>query len=260
MRQRAELAGSTSSRNEIETLCHETSQEVLLALSTNPHLQERDLLRLLARKDLAQEMVVELAQNSAARKSYPIQFAIVSHPRTPRQVSLRLMKFLYVFDLLRVAQTPGVPADVKKTAEEAVLQKMRGMPEGQRKTLARRGTGRMAANLIMSSNVELIRAALDNPFLDEGQMLKVLAQENLPQNAVEQISQHRRWAVRYQLRLALIRNPLTPLARVLAFLPDITVIDLRNICLDHRMTSQVRKYIEARCDARLNNPTRRSGG
>jgi hypothetical protein len=28
---------------------------------------------------------------------------LVRHPKTPRQVSLPLMKFLYIFDLLRVA-------------------------------------------------------------------------------------------------------------------------------------------------------------
>ena len=51
--------------------------------------------------------------------------------------------------------------------------------------------------------------------------------------------------------IALIRNPLTPLARVLAFLPDLAVTDLRDICLDHRMPQPVRKYIEAHCAARL---------
>ena len=164
------------------------------------------------------------------------------------------MKFLYVFDLLRVAQTPGVPADVKKTAEDGIVQKMSALPEGQKKTLARRGTGRVAANLLLSSNTELVRAALDNPFLDESHLLKALAREDVPQPVVEQLSLHPRWANRYYLRLALIRNPLTPLARVLAYLPDITVPDLQNLCGDHRMSPQVRHYIEAHCHARLKNP------
>ncbi len=249
--QRAELAVAASSRPEIESLFQETAKNVLLGLARNPHLQERDLLRLLERKDLAQEVVLELARHKAVQSSYAIKLALVRHPKTPRQVSLPLMKFLYIFDLLRVAQTPAVPADIKIVAEEAILKKTVAMPSGQQTALARRGTGRIASSLLMKSDLELIRAALDNPHLTEGQLLKVLATEGHSLMAVDQISQHPRWAHRYHLRLALIRNPLTPLARVLAFLPDMAVTDLRDICLDHRMLPQVRKYIEAHCAVRM---------
>ena len=256
LRQRAELAAAVSSRAEIESFFQESAKDVLLAFARNPHLQERDLLRLLERRDLAQEVVLELAQHKAVRRSYTVQLALVRHPKTPRQVSLPLMKFLYVFDLLCVAQAPAVPADVKMVAEETILKKIVGMPRGQRTALARRGTGRLASNLLINSDMELIRASLDNPYLTEGQLLKVLGREDLPPTVVEQISQHPRWAQHYHLRLALIRNPLTPFARVLAFLPDMAVTDLRDICLDHRMLLQVRKYIEAHCAARLNKQSR----
>jgi len=251
LRQRADLAVTVSARAEIERLFNETAKDVLLGLARNPHLQERDLLRLLERKDLAHEVVLELAHHKAVRRSYTVQLALVRHPKTPRQVSLPLMKFLYLFDLLRVAQTPAVPADVKMVAEETILKKIAGMPRGQRTSLARRGTGRLAASLLLDPDPELIRSALDNPYLTEAYLLKVLSREGLPPEVVEQISQHQRWSHHYYLRLALIRNPLTPLARVLAFLPDLAVTDLREICQDHRMPEQVRKYIEAHCTARL---------
>jgi len=256
LRQRAELAVAVTSRVGIESFFQETAKDVLRAFARNPHLQERDLLRLLERRDLAQEVVLELAQHKAVRRSYAVQLALVRHPKTPRQVSLPLVKFLYVFDLLRVAQTPAVPADIKMVAEETILKKIVGMPRGQKIALARRGTGRLVSNVLINSDLELIRAALDNPYLTEGQLLKVLGREDLPPTIVEQISQHPRWARHYHLRLALIRNPLTPFARVLAFLPDMAVTDLRDICLDHRMLPQVRKYIETHCAARLNKQSR----
>jgi hypothetical protein len=251
LRQRADLAVTISSRSEIESLLNETAKDVLMGLARNPHLQERDLLRLLERKDLSHEVVQELARHKAVRRSYAVQFALVRHPKAPRQVSLPLMKFLYIFDLLRVAQTPAVPADVKMVAEEAIRKKLVALPRGQRTSLARRGTGRLAASLLVNPDEELIRAALDNPYLTEGLLLKVLAREGLPPAVVDHLAQHPRWSHHYYLRLALIRNPLTPLARVLAFLPDIAVTDLRDICLDQRMPRQVRNYIEAHCAARL---------
>ena len=256
LRQRAERAVAVSSRAEIESFFKETAKEVLMGLARNPQLEERDLLRLLERKDLPHDVVLELAHHKEVRRSYTVQLALVRHPKTPRLLSLPLMKFLYVFDLMRVAQTPAVPADVKMVAEETILKKLEGMPRGEKISLARRGTGRLAASLLFYPDGELIRAALDNPYLTEGHLLKVLGREGLPAAVVEQLAGHQRWSHNYHLRLALIRNPLTPFARVLAFLPDLAVTDLRDICLDHRMPQPVRKYIEAHCAARLNKHRR----
>ena len=252
LRQRTELAAAASSRPEIENFFQETAREVLLAFAQNPHLQEQDVLRLLVRNDLSSEVILELARHEAARRSHSIKLALVRHPKTPRQVSLPLMKFLYIFDLLRVAQTPAVPIDVKMVAEETILRKISSMPRGEKVSMARRGTGRVAANLLMTADSELIRAALDNPYLTESNLLKVLTRKELASGVVEHIAQHDRWSHHYHLRLALIRHPLTPFARVLTFLPDVAVADLRDICLDRRMLPQVRKYIEAHCLFRLN--------
>ena len=177
--------------------------------------------------------------------------ALARHPRTPRLISLPILKFLYLFDLLRVAQTPAVPADVKLVAEEIILNEIDTLPRGKKISLARRGSGRVAAGLLVSEDRELILAALDNPFLTEAHMLKILALENLPVLVVELIAHHPKWCHRYHLRLALIRNPRTPFQQVLAFIPDMAVNDLRDICLDRRMTEHVRRYVLAHCARRL---------
>jgi hypothetical protein len=249
--ERAEVA-AVAPRSRLEPFFAETAKEVLVALAGNPNLEERDLLRLLERKDLPQEAVRELAGHSEAARSYRVKLALVRHPRSPRLVSLPLVKFLHLFDLVRVSQTPAVPRDVKMAAEETILKKVEAFPRGEKISLARRGSGRVAAALLVTADAELIRAALSNPYLSEGHLLKVLALHKLPAVLVELISQHERWSRAYHLRLALIRHPLTPLARVLAFLPDIALKDLRDICLDPRMPAQVRKYIVAHCAQRLN--------
>jgi hypothetical protein len=249
--ERAELA-AVLPRSRLEPFFNETAEEVLLALARNPNLQEHDLLRLLERRDLPEEALRELAAHARAVRSYRVKLALVRHPKTPRLVSLPLMKFLYLFDLMRVSQAPAAPPQVKKAAEEMVLKKLDALPRGEKITLARQGSGRVAAALLVTQDAELIRAALSNPYLSEGQLLNVLALDELPAVLVELLSHHERWSRPYQLRLALIRHPLTPFARVLAFLPDITVNDLRDICLDPRMPDQVRKYIMAQCAQRLN--------
>jgi hypothetical protein len=248
--ERAELA-AVAPRHLLEPFFAETAKEVLVALARNPNLQERDLLRLLNRKDLPSEVLREIVAHKEAARNYAVKLAVVRHPKTPRLISLPLVKFLYLFDLVRVCQTPAVPAEVKMAAEETILKKVETIPRGEKITLARRGSGRVAASLLVTDDRELICAALNNPFLSEAHMLRVLALHDLPALVVDQVAQHDKWSRRYHLRLALIRNPSTPLPRVLAFLPDLAVSDLRDICLDRRMPEQVRRYVLAHCAERL---------
>src|SRR5579859_6639616 len=253
--ERIEMA-AVAPRHRTERFFREKAKEVLLALARNPNLQERDLLRLLERKDLPSEVLRAIAEHKEAVRSYAVKLGLIRHPRTPRLISLPILKFLHLFDLVRVCQTPAVPTDVKHVIEETILKRAERIPRGEKITLARRGSGRVAAGLLVTEDRELIGAALDNPFLTEAHLLRILPRQNLPSQVVESITAHEKWSSRYHLRLALIRNPLTPLRRVLEFLPDLAVNDLREICLDRRMSGQLRKYILVYCARRLNKRPR----
>ena len=257
MRERAELA-SVAPRHRLTPFLKETAKEILVALAGNPNLTEGDLLKLLQRKDLPREAIQQIAVHRAGARSYTLKLGIVCHPKTARLVSLPLLKFLYLFDLVRVSQTPAVPADVKKAAEESILKKLDAIPRGEKVTLARRASGRVAAELLVSEDTELIRAALENPFLSEAHLQQILAREEVPKKVIESLAIDAKWSHRYHLRLALIRNPQTPLTRVLEFLPDIAVTDLRDICLDRRMPEQVRNYVLGHCTQRLQKSARQS--
>jgi hypothetical protein len=253
--ERAEMAAAAP-RHRVIPFFGESAKEILIGLAGNPNLLESDLLRLLERRDLPREAIQQIALHKAGARSYTLKLAIVRHPKTARLVSLPLLKFLYLFDLVRVCQTPGVPTDVKRVAEETILKKVESIPRGERITLARRSTGRVAAELLISEDKELIRAALENSYLSEANLLRVLALENVPRVVIESIAVDKKWSCRYHLRLAMIRNPQTPLTRVLEFLPDIAVNDLREACLDRRMPEQVRKYVLAHCTERLQDASR----
>ena len=201
----------------------------------NPNLGEQELLKLLKRKNLPREAVQGIASRREASHSYRIKLSIAQHPRCPRQVALPLLKFLFLFDLLKVCQSPAVPADVKMVAEEMILKRGEGIPRGEKMSLARRATGRVAASLLLSHDNELIAAALDNPFLTEAHVLKVLSRTvGVDELLVGKVARHAKWSRRYHIRLSLLRNPSLPFHQVLAFVPDLTVSDLRTICLDQK--------------------------
>jgi hypothetical protein len=231
----------------LDSFFKESAREILLALARNPNLQERDLLRLLERKDLPAEALREIAAHKETARNYSVKLALARHPRSPRMVSLPILKFLYLFDLVRVVQTPAVPSDVKMAAEENILKRAETAPRGERVTLARRASGRVAAGLLLTEDRELIQACLDNPFLTEAHVTKGLGLGKFPTLAVEMIARHSRWSSRYDVRLALIRHPATPFARVSEFIPNLTVKDLQDVCLDRRMPEEVRRQIVTHC-------------
>jgi hypothetical protein len=91
--------------------------------------------------------------------------------------------------------------------------------------------------------------------LTEAQILKVLSREKLPTCVIPAIAQHRKWSVSYNVRLALVRHPATPLATILSYLPQLTVSDLRELAAPGIVPESLRKYLQAEVQRR----TRASG-
>ena len=155
--------------SELESFFYSHSETVLDALLENPALREPHLLVLLSRRDLPSRLIVKISRNSSWMRGYAMKAAVLKHPLTPRQVSLPLLKQVYVGDLLSIATTPGLKADLKRLAEDALLGQLQSIPAGQRRTLAHLGSQRQAAGMLLDSDSRVIAAALENPAMtDQG--------------------------------------------------------------------------------------------
>src|SRR5256714_3609233 len=130
--------------DELAVLLHHASVDVLLALLDNPAMEETQLRLLLERKNLPSEILEEVARRKPLLKSYRVKRALAFHPRTPCLISLRLLRDLYLMDLVQVAIVPGVSAELKRNAEDQLLARLPQLPLGQKITLARRGPARVA--------------------------------------------------------------------------------------------------------------------
>src|SRR5580700_606988 len=166
-RDRALLA----SGDELAALLHHTDAEVLLALLDNPALEEIQLCMLLERKNLPGEILEEVARRKPLLKSYRVKRALAFHPRTPRLISLRLLRDLYLMDLVQATLSPGVSAELKRNAEEQLLARLPQMPLGQKITLARRGPPRIAGALLAEGHIQIATIVLDNANVTEAQIL-----------------------------------------------------------------------------------------
>jgi hypothetical protein len=241
---RAERA-RVASRDALRALLHDKSEEVLFALLENTAFDEALLCLLLERLDLPADLLGEIARHKEWMRSYRVKLRLAGHPRTPRLVVLPLIRQIFLFDLVNLSLRPSTPAETRRIAEDLILARLPQLALGQRLTLARRGSGRVVAALLAEGNERIVPLALDNAFLTESHVLKVLAKEDLPEIVPTSLAKHRKWSILYNIRMALVRHPLTPLARVLSFLPDLTLRDLDELSGARSLPPNLKKYIQA---------------
>jgi hypothetical protein len=227
------------------------SPEALRELVNDPALNDEQTLLLLARKDLPRELIEELSQRKSLLKSYAVKKALVLHPHAPRVASLRLLRDLYLMDLVLLTLTPGALAELKRNAEAQLIARLPQLPLGQKITLARRGPGRVAGELLGGGHPQVLRIVLDNANLNEAHVLKALAKVKLEARVVEAVAQHPKWSSSYNVRLALVRQPAATLSTVLAYLPELTVSDLKELAAPGIVAENLRRYLQAEIQRRI---------
>jgi hypothetical protein len=244
--------------DDLAALVQDASEEVVAEALENPRLNEQHLLLLLERKGLSGRLLERVATQREWLRSYPVKKAVAIHPRTPRRLALPLLRQFYLFDLVDASIQPATPAELKRLAEEMIIGRLAQLPLGQKMTLAKRGSARVAGALLAEGHPQVFPLALNNSFLTEAQVLKTLACEHMPEEVAAAIARHRKWSLLYNVRMALAHNPATPLARVLAFLPDLTLRDLKDLSRARTIDPRLRQYLEHEV-ARRAGLRRRSG-
>jgi hypothetical protein len=171
----------------------------------------------LQRADISASEIAMLAKSSAAAKSRKVALAVVRHARTPRHVSIPLLRRMFTFDLMQVTLTPAMAADIKRAAEEQILARAESLSLGEKISLAKRASGRVAAAFLQDPERRVIAPALDNTRLTESLIVQALMKPGAPAELFERVSGHRSWAQRREVQIALLRSEKTPLERAQEF-------------------------------------------
>jgi hypothetical protein len=250
----------------------------LLRTVEDPALTEDFALSLLKRSDLSVEVIERLAKNGSVLKSRKIKIAIASHPHTPRHVSVPMARQFYTFDLMKVALSPGVPADVKVAIDDVLISRLKTVTLGERLTLARRASGRVAAALLLDvegtgakivdgpiresqvreapgkvgkrKNIEaferetrVMRTALDNPRLTESLIINSVLRPLASPALVDAVARHAKWSVRKEIQITLLRTEYLSLARALEFSREIPTSLLRELLGSSRLPAKIKDQL-----------------
>jgi hypothetical protein len=217
--------------------------ESLRSAASHPALTEEQAFTLLERRDLPSAVVDDLAKNGRVMKYRKLRLAVVHHPRTPKHVSLPIIRRLYTFELMKVATAPGIAADVKIAAEEALLGRFGTISAGEKLTLGKLASARVAAGLLQDPDKRVVNAALDNPFLTETWIIKAVVKQNPSEILALHVAKHRKWSVRKDVRAALLRNEFTTLAHAIEFAQSFSLESLNEILYQSALPEKIKTYL-----------------
>lgn len=176
-------------------------------------MTEDEALAELQRADVTSAEIAAVSKTAAAAKSRKVALAIVTHPRAPRHISVPLLRRMFTFDLMQVSLTPAIAADIKRAAEDQIVLRQESLSAGEKISLAKRASGRVAAILLQENDERVIEPALDNAQLTEALVVQALMKPRAPELLFALVSAHRKWSQRREVQIALLRSEKTPLER-----------------------------------------------
>jgi hypothetical protein len=206
-------------------------------------LTEDVALALLNRRDLPASAVEEIGKNGSVLKSRKACIALAAHPHAPRRLSLRLIRQFYTFDLMQFAMNPSVARDLKRIADDLLIARLASISLGERLALARRASAAVAAALLLDKESRVFHAALENGRITELAIVKALAHAAASGSFVEAVCRHRKWSVRREIRIALLRNAHTPLARAVEFARSLPPPLLRDVLHNSRLPEKIKNHL-----------------
>jgi len=236
----------------------------LIPSPLDPALTEDQALALLKHADLHAEVIEQLAKNATALQSRKVKVALASHPNTPRHVSVPLARQFYTFDLMKLALSPSVPADVRVAAEKILISRFKEVTMGERLMLARRASGRVAAALLdsesegsanaepraMARSMRLLQSALANPRLTESLAIKSVLRPGDCAPLVQAVAQHPKWSRRKEIRAALLRTEHLSLARALEFSREVSADLLQELLANSFLPAKIKKQLLSESEQR----------
>ena len=108
----------------------------------------------------------------------------------------------------------------------------------QQKTRLALLANRATRSLLIQSPQKMISlAVLKNPKLTESEVLSYAQQRELIEDIPLAISKHTKWMRNYQIKIAVVSNPKTPLSVAINFLPHLHDTDLKSLSRDKNVST-----------------------
>jgi hypothetical protein len=220
---------ATADIEELKKLVYHPSSAVILKVLENKNLTD-DLVLIIANRRNVEPKILETIYNDLRwRENYKILYSLCKNPKTPQKISVSILRLLRVIDLADITRNKQIPINVRMKAELYISEKIMTLPLGIKIAIARRASSNVLIKLIEDGVKEVVSICLDSPYLEEGEICKIISSKKTTPHVIRQIAIHPKWSCRYNIQWQLILNNYTPLSIVVNFLKNIRTSDLKEL-------------------------------
>lgn len=131
------------------------------------------------------------------------------------------------------AQAPEEAEQKKRN----ILSRLGDMTIAQKVALAQKGNKAIRGQLLKDRNKIVATAAIKNPGINEAEVAIVAGNRAVCDDVIRIIASNREWTRNYQVKLALMNNPKTPVGVAMRFLSSIRATDLKNMARNKNIPS-----------------------
>jgi hypothetical protein len=110
----------------------------------------------------------------------------------------------------------------------SLFQKIQTMSVSEKLDLARKASKEARSILIRDSNKLIQLAVVNSPKITESEILAIASNRQVNDDVLKEIAMNKEWLRNYQIRLALVNNPKTPLSIAMA---QVTYLNRRDLSL-----------------------------
>jgi hypothetical protein len=110
---------------------------------------------------------------------------------------------------------------LRVAAEKYLVERLAKLELGEKIALARSAPPRVISILIVEAQARVIDALLTNPRLREMEVLSMAENSKVSPETLRVIARSERWASRFPIKLALVKNPRTPVHTALGLLSSL---------------------------------------
>ncbi len=107
------LKGNKTART---LLIKDANKQISLSVLKNPGITDEEIYQILKNRSTGEHIIRNIARNRVLMKDYNVVKNLVMHPKTPAEISIRLLNRLYINDLGIVAKSRDIPSNLRTTA------------------------------------------------------------------------------------------------------------------------------------------------
>ncbi|MCP3981884.1 MAG: hypothetical protein GY716_21485 [bacterium] len=205
-----------------------------------PAAADAGVLELLRNPATSAGVLHGVGRDPEKTSSYEVKKGLVLHPRTPLVVSRTLLGHLFWMDVCQVCNQPAAHPVVRRQAERMLARRVVDLGVGERKALARRAPRGVVSALLKDEDEDVLVALLGNERLLEQEAAAIAEREELSPAMLDRLAGHIRWSRSRDVRVAVTRNPRTPISTALRLLAAAAPGDLRGLSEDVKVRRIVR--------------------